>query len=100
MYARASTLEGPPDQIDEGLRYIREQILPKAFQDDEGFKGALALADRQSGKTLTITFWESEEAMRATEEEANRLRSEIAQAGGETIAAVERYEVGVFEVER
>jgi hypothetical protein len=38
--------------------------------------------------------------MRATEEEANRIRSELAQAGGETIAAVERYEVGVFEVER
>ena len=99
MHARVSILEGPPDQIDEGLRYMREQILPNAFQDDEGFKGALALADRQSGKTLTITFWESEEAMRATEEEANRLRSEIAQAGGETIAAVERYEVGLFEVE-
>jgi len=37
--------------------------------------------------------------MRATEEEANRLRSELAQAGGETIAGVERYEVGIFEVE-
>jgi hypothetical protein len=37
--------------------------------------------------------------MRASEEEANRLRGDIAQAGGETIAAVERYEVGLFEVE-
>jgi heme-degrading monooxygenase HmoA len=100
MYARVSTFEGPPDQIDEGQRYMREEIMPKAFQDDEGFKGVLSLADRQSGKTLTITFWESEETMRATEEEANRLRSELAQAGGETIAGVERYEVGVFEVER
>ena len=99
MHARASTFEGPPDRIDEGLRYMREQILPTAFREDEGFKGAIALADRQSGKMLTITFWESEEAMRATEEEANRLRSDIAQAGGETIAAVERYEVGLFEVE-
>jgi heme-degrading monooxygenase HmoA len=100
MYARVSTFEGPPDQIDEGLRYMREEIMPKAFQEDEGFKGVLSLADRQSGKTLTITFWESEETMRATEEEANRLRSELADAGGETIASVERYEVGIFEVER
>jgi len=37
--------------------------------------------------------------MRATEEEAKRIRSELAQSGGETIAAVERYEIGVFEVE-
>jgi heme-degrading monooxygenase HmoA len=100
VHARVSTFEGPLDQIDEGLRYMREQILPTAFEDDEGFKGVLALADRQSGKTLTITFWESEVAMRATEEEANRLRGELAQAGGETIAAVERYEVSLFEVER
>jgi len=65
----------------------------------DGFKGMIALGDRQSGKTLGITFWESEEAMRASEEEANRLREESAEAGGDTIAGVERYEVGVFEVE-
>jgi len=65
----------------------------------DGFRGMIALGDRQSGKTLGITFWESEEAMRASEEEANRLREESAEAGGDTIAGVERYEVGVFEVE-
>ena len=28
MFARMTTLEGPPDQVDEGLRYVREQVLP------------------------------------------------------------------------
>jgi hypothetical protein len=59
----------------------------------------IALVDRHSGKTLGITFWESEEAMRASEEVANRLREESAEAGSDTIAGVERYEVGLFEVE-
>ncbi len=59
----------------------------------------IALVDRHSGKTLGITFWESEEAMRASEEVANRLREESAEAGSGTIAGVERYEVGLFEVE-
>jgi hypothetical protein len=45
-----------------------------------------------------ITFWESEEALRATEEGANRLREESAEAGGGTVAGVQRYEVGLFEV--
>jgi len=90
--------EGAPDQIDEMLRQAQEQVVPQAKQQ-EGFKGMMALADRQSGKTLGITFWESEEAMRASEEEANRLREESAEAGGETIAGVERYEVDLFEVE-
>jgi hypothetical protein len=37
--------------------------------------------------------------MRATEEEATRLREESAEAGGGMVAGVERYEVGLFEVE-
>jgi heme-degrading monooxygenase HmoA len=90
--------EGSPDQIDEFLRQSREQVLPQAKQD-EGFKGIIALTDGQSGKLLGITLWESEEAMRATEQDANQLREESAEASGGTVAGVERYEVGLFEVE-
>jgi heme-degrading monooxygenase HmoA len=98
VYARVSTLEGPPELMDEGLRQAREVVLPQGRLMD-GFKGMIALGDRHSGKTLGITFWESEEAMRASEEAANRLRKESAKAGGDTLASVERYEVGLFEVE-
>ena len=98
MYARVSTFEGPPEQLDELLRHAREQVLPGARQE-EGFKGMIALGDRQSGKTLGITFWESEEAMRASEEDADRLREESAEASGGQISGVERYEVGFFEVD-
>jgi heme-degrading monooxygenase HmoA len=80
------------------LRQVREEVLPRAKQVD-GFKGMIALGDRHSGKTLGITFWESEEAMRASEEAANRLREESAEVGGDTIVSVERFEVGLFEVE-
>ena len=85
--------------IDESLRQAREVILPQSKEKDPGFKGIIALTDRHSGKLLGITFWESEEAMRATEEEASRLREESAEVGGGTVAGVERYEVGLFEVE-
>jgi heme-degrading monooxygenase HmoA len=99
VHARVSIFEGAnPDQVDEMLRQAQEQVLPSARQMD-GFKGLIALGDRQSGKTLGITFWESEEAMRASEEAANRMRSETAEASGEQIAGVERYEVGLFEME-
>jgi heme-degrading monooxygenase HmoA len=97
VYARISTLEGPPEHIDEELRQVRENILPQ-IQQQEGFKGMAALADRQTGKTLGITFWESEEALEASEEAAGRLREDSAEAMSDTIAAVERYEVGLFEV--
>lgn len=100
MHARVSTFQGPtdPQQVEEGLRHARETILPQARQMD-GFKGVIGLLDRQSGKSLTVTLWESEQAMRTSEEEANRLRQESASATSETVEGVERYEVAFFEVD-
>jgi heme-degrading monooxygenase HmoA len=98
VYARVNILEGPPERMDDALRYFQENVLPNLQQMD-GFKGTIALGDRQSGKTLGITFWESEEDIRSTEAGADRSRSRLAEATGETVAGVEIYEVGLFEVE-
>ena len=97
MFARMSTLEGPPDQVDEGLRYVREQVLP-LIQQQDGFKGFIALGDRASGKVIGVSFWESKQAMLASEEAGDRTRSDSAQAVGGTVVGVERYEVGLFEM--
>ncbi len=94
MFARVSNYQGSPNQVDEGIRTVREQILPRAAEID-GYKGAYFLVDRQSGRSVSITLWESEEAMRASEEAANQLRSESAQASGGEILSVERYEVAI-----
>jgi heme-degrading monooxygenase HmoA len=92
VFARVSTYRGDPAQIDQGLDYARENILPRV-QEVAGFEGVYNLVDRESGKALTMTLWESEEAMRASEEEANRLRGESAEAASATVENVERYEV-------
>jgi heme-degrading monooxygenase HmoA len=97
MHARLTTLEGIPDRMDEGVRRIREDVLPQ-LQQTEGFKGFVALGDRHSGKLIGITFWESEQAMAAAEEVGDRSRSATAGAIHDTIAGVERYEVGLFEM--
>lgn len=97
MHARVTTLEGSPERFDEGTRHVRERVLPQLKQMD-GFKGFIALGDRQSGKLLGVALWESEEALRATEEAVSRVRSGAADATGGTVASVEQYEVTVFEV--
>ena len=96
MFARVSTFQGPPDQTAEGIRVAREQILPAARLMD-GFRGIYILFDRESGKSLSVTLWETEEDMRASEEAANRARTESAQASGEKVVSVERYEVALTE---
>ena len=97
MYARLTTLEGPPDKIDDAIRYTQEQVLPQLQQMD-GFKGFIVLGDRQSGKLRGIALWENEEALRATDEAASRIRGGVAEATGGRVADAEQYEDAVFEV--
>lgn len=96
MHARVTTLEGAPDKMDDATRHLQEQVLPQLRQMD-GFEGFIAFGDRQSGKLVGVAFWESEEVLRATEEEVSGVRSEAADAAGGTVAGVEQYEVVVFE---
>ncbi len=97
MFARVTSLAGAPDRADEGIRNFQEQVLP-AGRQLAGFKGACLLMDRTSGDALAVTIWESEEAMRGSEEAASRLRAGAAQEVGATAApTVSRYEVVVSE---
>jgi heme-degrading monooxygenase HmoA len=97
MHARVTTLEVPPDRMDDATRHVQEQVFPRLSQM-EGFKGFVALGSRQSGKLQGVAFWESEEALRATDEAVVPVREGAAAAGGGTVASVEEFEVSVFEV--
>jgi heme-degrading monooxygenase HmoA len=97
MYARVNRIEVPPEAIDDGVRRFQETILPRVRELD-GYRGLVSLADRSTGTLMTIFFWESEDAMRASEEAASRIRGDAAAAAnvsGEVI--VERYEVTMQE---
>jgi heme-degrading monooxygenase HmoA len=96
MYVRVNTIEGSPDRMDDVTTHIQEQTLPQ-LQKMEGFEGFVALGDRQSGKLLGVAFWESEEALQATEQALSSVRSGAAEAAGGIVAGVERYEVLVNE---
>ena len=92
LFARVSTFRGPADGIDLMVKQAQESVIPAARQLT-GYRGILVLGDRGSGKSIAVTLWESEAAMRESEEAANKLRSEASEAGGEEIVSVERFEV-------
>ncbi len=96
MHARVTMIEGSPGKVDDAKGHVREQTLPQ-LQKMEGFAGFVALGDRQSGRVLGVAFWESEEALRATDEAVSGVRSGAAEAAGGTVAGVEEYEVLVNE---
>ena len=93
MHARASSMSGDPGKVDEAARMLEEDLYGQLEQMD-GFRGVAALAQRDSGKSLVVTFWESEDALTASEERASQMRSKAADETGATSAPqVDRYEV-------
>ena len=45
----------------------RDYVVPAA-SEQPGFKGIIQMMDPATGKTLSVSLWESEAAMRASEE--------------------------------
>jgi hypothetical protein len=56
------------------------------------------LADHVSGRVLVVALWETEESLHASEESAFWFRTYGAEAAGERITNVERYEVILSEL--
>lgn len=97
MHARVSTFQGNPEQAAEGIRLVKERVVPIARLQD-GFKGIYVLLDRESGRSLAITLWETESDLRASEEATLRAKTASAASAGETFVGVERYEVVLREL--
>jgi heme-degrading monooxygenase HmoA len=94
MFARVTTAEGLGERVDEANWGLLEPVRRLA-----GFKHAYALLDRQRGKALTLTLWDSRQALERAEAELDRLRAEAQQAVGLSAAPTsEVYEVAIHEV--
>jgi len=84
-----------PGRIDEAIRGLEEGDLGELEQAD-GFKGFTFLVDRQGGKVVGVSFWESEDALRGSEETGDATRRRAAEAGGASAEPqVERFEVAL-----
>ncbi|MCP3818033.1 hypothetical protein NLX86_07850 [Streptomyces sp. A3M-1-3] len=92
MFARLSTYQGSPVPAEGDLTAISEALV-KQVRTVSGFRGVYYLVDRASGKAKSLTLWEDEQAMLASEDLATRIREEAAQREGQRIVAVERFEV-------
>ena len=67
MHARVTISMAQSGKIDEAISIVQDAIVPAAKQQ-KGFKGYLGLTDRNTGKNMTITLWETEADMTACED--------------------------------
>lgn len=100
MWVRISTYEAQAapsrERSLEDAERARSQFLPQMRAMD-GFNRVMVAYDPESGRSLSLTFWESEEAMRSSEEAADQIRKESAEQAGDTIVDVRRYEIVLDE---
>ena len=66
MHARVVSMETLPMNVGEAVRIYQELVIPAA-KEEQGFKGALMLTDSDTGEGVSISLWESEEDMHASE---------------------------------
>jgi len=91
MVARIGAWEGTPEELERWVGRSREQVMP-AVRQQPGLHGAYWLIDRAAGKALTITIWESEAAMLASEQFRTHTQAGTAAASGAAVTT-DRYEI-------
>jgi hypothetical protein len=67
MYARSTTIHGDPHSVDDGISYVRDEVMPMVRRMD-GCVGLSMLADRSSGHCIVTTSWRDRDALRASED--------------------------------
>jgi hypothetical protein len=67
VFCRVTHVQAPEGRVHDGLKLWYDNVLP-VTKAREGFKGALSMVDFDSGKALSITFWEGETEMLASTE--------------------------------
>lgn len=80
--------------MDAGAAHIRDQVLPTLMQLD-GFVGLSMMLDRNSGRCVVTTAWQSAEAMHATADKAGQLRNRAAEIFGGS-PEVDEWEIAVM----
>ena len=94
MYARSTTIQALPSSIDAGIAHVRDEVMP-AVEGMEGCIGVSLMVDRQSGRCIATSAWESQEALRASAERVRAVRDRAAEIFGGS-AQVEEWEIAVL----
>jgi heme-degrading monooxygenase HmoA len=96
MFARVTTFEGPPEQVGAAMAIFRDEVVPW-LEDATGFRGWIVLVDRERQRTMGLTFWATEEAMRDEDRSGAVLRDDLAASVGIEMTSLEFFEVVAVE---
>jgi heme-degrading monooxygenase HmoA len=93
MFARVNSVQTATDKLAGLVKFVEGQL--PAAHEAPGFRGFYLLADRQSGKLVSISLWDSDEDLRQFEARGDQARKEATSELGIAPTPVDLYEVVV-----
>ncbi len=93
MYARVATFESDPAKVDDAIAMVRAEVDGEVPPGLEGAK-MLMLVNRETGKGLGVTLFETEDAMRRGDDALNAMNP----GSTERRVSIEFFEVPVQTV--
>lgn len=93
--ARSTTIMAQPDRIDDGIALVNNELM-SMVTDIDGCMGLSLLVDRSSGRCIATSSWDSEQAMRASNERLQPVRQRLLDTLGADDLEVEEWEIAIL----
>ena len=94
MHVRMNMLAGDPARLGEATRYLKGTVRPHV-EAQHGNRGLACLTNADLGVCIVASYWDTLDAMTASEQAVQVSRKEVTELLGGTVT-VEHYEVPVF----
>ena len=94
MHVRMNMLAGDPARLGEATRYLEGTVRPDV-EAQHGNRGLACLTNADLGVCIVASYWDTLDAMTASEQAVQVSRKEVTGLLGGTVT-VEHYEVPVF----
>jgi heme-degrading monooxygenase HmoA len=93
MFARVVRYQIPEARFGEVVPAFRDAV--EQLRDIEGSKGGYLLIDRDNCTATTLTLWDNQAALQASEVSATKLRSDAIDAVEGEVQSIDRCEVAL-----
>jgi hypothetical protein len=94
---RVSDFKGSPASLDEAITFARDRVLP-VLKAQKGFLANVVGVNRQTGRLIASSIWDTAADREASEPVVQDLRREAGRLASGTDATVELYETAFVEI--
>ena len=96
MYIRVTRIHVAPEALEQSISNFKERVIP-ALKSAPGYAGATMLINRETGEGAGVTYWESVEALAASDDVGISARTQAAATAGFTVTDVDRFELVLMD---